>query len=135
MLGKKLGSMGKRSKKAKAKAKASLANASPEDSHYECLLRAGECDREGSHSPTTTTPTGTFVVYVGGERQRFVVPTSHLSHPLMRILLEKAQSEFGFNQRNGLVVPCSVNAFREVINAVECCNGRFDFGDLVHEFL
>ncbi|XP_047966105.1 auxin-responsive protein SAUR50-like [Salvia hispanica] len=127
MLGKKLGSMGKRSKKAKA-----TANAALEDSHYECLLRAGEC---GSHSPTTTTPTGTFVVYVGGERERFVVPTSHLSHPLMRILLEKAQSEFGFNQRNGLVVPCSVNAFREVINAVECCNGRFEFGDLVHEFL
>ncbi|KAL1566141.1 indole-3-acetic acid-induced protein ARG7-like [Salvia divinorum] len=127
MLGKRLGSMGKRSKKAKA-----AANASPEDSHYECLLGAGECD---SPATATATPTGTFVVYVGGERQRFVVPTSHLTHPLMRILLEKAHSEFGFDQRNGLVVPCSVNAFREVINAVECCNGRFDFGDLVHEFL
>ncbi|KAH6797580.1 hypothetical protein C2S52_022134 [Perilla frutescens var. hirtella] len=130
MLGKKLGSMKKLTKKSKV-----VSNADPEQSHYECLLRVR--DNEGGFSPTATTTksTGTFVVYVGGERQRFVVPTSHLSHPLFKILLEKASNEFGFNQRNGLVVPCSVNAFQEVINAVECCNGRFDFGELVDEFL
>ena len=101
-----------------------------EPSHHECLLRDYE---EGS--PSGTTPTGYFAVYVGEERQRFVVPTSFLSHPLFKMLLEKAYNEFGFDQRNGLVVPCSVSTFQEVVNAVECCNGKFDFGNLVEEFV
>ncbi|KAI3472094.1 hypothetical protein Pfo_029382 [Paulownia fortunei] len=127
MLGKKLDSMKKLAKKVRA-----IGNANTEPSYYECLLR----DNEGGSSPTTTTtPTGTFPVYVGEHRQRFVVPTSYLSHPLFKIVLEKAYNEFGFDQRNGLVVPCSVAAFQEVISAVECCNGKFDFGDLVEEFI
>lgn len=88
------------------------------------------------YSPSaTTTPTGTFAVYVGDERRRFVVPTGYLSHPLFRMLLDKAYNEFGFEQKSGLVVPCSVAAFQEVVSAVECCNGNFHFGDLVEEFL
>ncbi|KAL7258852.1 hypothetical protein ACSBR1_004877 [Camellia fascicularis] len=64
------------------------------------------------------TPTGHFAVYVGEERWRFVVPTGFLSHPLFKMLLEKAYDKFGFEQRDGLVVPCSVAAFREVVSAV-----------------
>ncbi|KAL8039755.1 hypothetical protein ABFX02_10G057100 [Erythranthe guttata] len=121
MLGKKLGSMKKLAKKV---------NMQPRQPrpHYECLLGDGG-------TAMTTTPTGTFPVYVGERRERFVVPTSYLSHPLFKILLEKAYDEFGFDQRNGLVVPCSVVAFQEVICAVECCNRKFDFGKLVEEFL
>ncbi|KAK4392058.1 Auxin-responsive protein SAUR50 [Sesamum angolense] len=126
MLGKKLGSMKKLAKKVKV-----IGNANRDPSPHECLLR----DNDGGASSPTTTPTGTFVVYVGDDRQRFVVPTGYLSHPLFKILLEKAYNEFGFNQRNGLVVPCSVAAFQEVVSAVECCNGKFDFGDLVEEFI
>lgn len=132
MLGKKLGSMKKLAKKVKV-----IRNADPRPPYYECLLKDDDDDNGGATTPVTptTTPTGTFVVYVGEDRQRFLVPTGYLSHPLIKILLEKAYNEFGFNQRNGLVVPCSVNAFQEVITAVECCNGRFDFGDLVEEFI
>ncbi|KAK4789364.1 hypothetical protein SAY86_020683 [Trapa natans] len=80
---------------------------------------------------------GFVAVYVGEERRRFVVPTGSLSHPLFRMILEKAHEEFGFSQRSGLVVPCSVVAFQEAMNAVECCNGswRFEFGNLVDEFI
>ncbi|KAL7204144.1 hypothetical protein ACSBR2_017248 [Camellia fascicularis] len=35
------------------------------------------------------------------------------------MLLEKAYDEFGFEQRDGLVVPCSVAAFQEVVSAVQ----------------
>ncbi|CAA0841030.1 SAUR-like auxin-responsive protein family [Striga hermonthica] len=80
------------------------------------------------------TPTGTFPVYVGEKRERFVVHRNHLSHPLFKILLDKARDEFGFGQRSGLVLPCSVGAFQEIMIAVENSNG-FDFGDLVGEFL
>ncbi|KAF9680862.1 hypothetical protein SADUNF_Sadunf06G0165700 [Salix dunnii] len=98
-------------------------------SHRECLLRGHNFD------DAVKTPTGFFAIYVGEDRERFVAPTSCLSHPLFKMLLEKSYNEFGFEQGNGLVVPCSVSTFQEVLNAVECCNGGFDFGNLVEEFL
>ncbi|XP_073062012.1 auxin-responsive protein SAUR23-like [Primulina eburnea] len=130
MLGKKLGSMKKLAKKVR-----SFRNGEPvETSHSVCLLRY----TDGGSSPTaaaTRPTTGTFAAYVGEDRQRFMVPTSYLKHPLFKMMLEKAYNEFGFDQRNGLVVPCSVAAFQEVMSVVRCCNGRFDFGELVEEFV
>lgn len=124
-------------KKLAKKVKAISISDRPHD--HKCLLikdNNEEDEEEASYSPTTTkTPTGTFVVYVGKDRQRFVVPTGYLSHPLFKILLNKAYNEFGFQQESGLVVPCSVTAFQDVTNAVECCNKNFNFGDLVEEFL
>uniref|UniRef100_A0A7N0UXD3 SAUR family protein n=1 Tax=Kalanchoe fedtschenkoi TaxID=63787 RepID=A0A7N0UXD3_KALFE len=106
---------------------------------YKYLLRdhcqGSEEDQKEEGGGGPSTPTGYFAVYVGEERRRFVVRTSFLSHPLFKMLLEKASREFGFQQRDGLVVPCSVLAFQEVINSVKCCNGKFEFGDLVDEFL
>ncbi|KAG5126370.1 hypothetical protein JHK82_027205 [Glycine max] len=99
--------------------------------YQECLLKGYE---EGKESPSSTTPTGFFALYVGEERQRYVVPTSYLSHPLFKMLLEKAYNEFGFAQRNGLVVPCSVSTFQEVVNAIECNNGKFDLGKIFEDF-
>ncbi|KAM0044750.1 putative small auxin-up RNA [Helianthus debilis subsp. tardiflorus] len=81
------------------------------------------------------TPRGFLAVYVGEERQRFVVPTSSLSHPLFKILLAKAGEEFGYEQKNGLAVPCSVAAFQEVVTVIKCCRGMFDFQHLVPEFI
>ncbi|KAK7278682.1 hypothetical protein RJT34_23717 [Clitoria ternatea] len=99
--------------------------------YQECLLKG----YEEESSPSSTTPTGFFALYVGEERQRYVVPTSYLSHPLFKMLLEKAYNEFGFAQRNGLVVPCSVSTFQEVINAIECNNGKFDLGKIFEDFV
>lgn len=101
------------------------------DDHQESLLR----DQEDQSPNSRKTPTGFFAIYVGEERQRHVVPTSYLSHPLFKMLLQKAYDEFGFEQRNGLVVPCSVSTFREVLNAIECSNGRFDCSKIFDDFL
>ncbi|KAF5473555.1 hypothetical protein F2P56_010157 [Juglans regia] len=125
MMGKKMLSFKKLAKKVKV-----LVRVAQELTLHEYLLKEFE---EASLSPKT--PTGFFAVYVGEERQRFVVPTSFLSHPLFKILLEKSYNEFGFEQSTGLVVPCSVSTFQEVLNAVECSNGKFDFGKLVEEFI
>ncbi|KAK1300157.1 hypothetical protein QJS10_CPB13g01543 [Acorus calamus] len=78
-------------------------------------------------------PAGHLPVYVGGDRARFIVPVQSLSHPLFRMLLEKTYREYGFEQRCGLVVLCSVSFFREVLRAVECCHGRFQIENLVEE--
>lgn len=92
-------------------------------------------DDEDHVSTTITTPRGFLAVYVGDERKRFVVPTSCLSHPLFKILLAKASEEYGYEQQNGLAVPCSVVAFQEVVMVTKSCRGMFDFRHLVQEFI
>ncbi|TKY61971.1 Auxin-responsive protein SAUR23 [Spatholobus suberectus] len=105
-------------------------NSDPDPAHHECLLKGYE-----EEFATKIPPVGFFALYVGEERQRYVVPTRYLSHPLFKMLLEKAYNEFGFSQRNGLVVPCSVSTFQEVVNAIECNNGKFNLGNFFAEFV
>ncbi|XP_031264442.1 auxin-induced protein 15A-like [Pistacia vera] len=126
MLGKKIVSFKKLAKKVKVMG----GSGKSKQSQNEYLL--GEYEDTASMTPT---PTGFFAVYVGEERERFVVPTGYLSHPLFKMLLEKSYNEFGFEQSSGLVVPCSVSAFQEIVNAVECSNRRFEFGKLVEELI
>ncbi|XP_056697800.1 protein SMALL AUXIN UP-REGULATED RNA 12 [Spinacia oleracea] len=104
-----------------------------EHSHRQSLLVRGLLEEE-LLTPTKI-PTGFFAVYVGQGRERFLVPTSFLSHPLFKILLEKAYEEFGFEQKNGLIVPCSVSTFQEVVNAVGTNHGKFDMRKLFEEFV
>ncbi|KAD3068286.1 hypothetical protein R6Q59_017665 [Mikania micrantha] len=131
MLGKKISSVKNLAKKAKVRGDIKR-------SQSERLLKYDEEEASLSSScssPSCKTPTGFFTVYVGEERRRFVVPMGYLSHPLFKMLLEKSSEEFGFGQKNGLVVPCSVNAFEEVVSVVESCNGKCDLSNLVEEFL
>ncbi|KVH95888.1 Auxin responsive SAUR protein [Cynara cardunculus var. scolymus] len=100
--------------------------------HYECLLSSDNDDKQAYRS-CTSTPRGCIALYVGEERRRFVVQTAHLSHPLFQMLLEKTAEEFGFDQKDRLVVPCSVDVFLEVVSSVKCNNGKFDLRYLVEE--
>ncbi|AEC09217.1 putative small auxin-up RNA [Arabidopsis thaliana] len=104
------------------------------ESTYNESLLMNEADEAAMMA--SKTPTGTFAVYVGEERVKRVVPTSYLNHPLFRMLLDKSHDEFlCFEQKVMLVVPCSLSVFQDVVNAVESCNGNFDFGEFVEEFL
>ncbi|GAA0171288.1 hypothetical protein Leryth_023128 [Lithospermum erythrorhizon] len=60
-------------------------------------------------------PQGCFSVYVGVEKQRFVMKTRFLNHPLFKMLLEEAESEYGFNSEGPLALPCDVNLFVKVL--------------------
>ena len=51
-------------------------------------------------------PKGHFVVYVGKELKRFVIPLSYLKNSMFQQLLEKAADEYGFDYSNGIVIPC-----------------------------
>ncbi|CAL9104546.1 unnamed protein product [Musa textilis] len=51
-------------------------------------------------------PKGHFVVYVGKNRSRFIVPISYLDHPEFQGLLRQAEEEFGFEHHMGLTIPC-----------------------------
>ncbi|KAM0857214.1 hypothetical protein ACQ4PT_048614 [Festuca glaucescens] len=61
---------------------------------------------------------GCFSVYVGAGRQRFVVHTECLNHPLFRTLLEEAE-EFGYVAAGPLELPCDAEAFARVLEQIE----------------
>lgn len=111
--------------------------------HYRSLSadsrRAEDLKREGSGggSRDDEIPEGCLAVYVGEERKRFVIPTVYLSHPVFHMLLDKAREEYGFRQKEGLTVPCSVEVFEESLWIIECSqatSGQFDLGLLVSNF-
>uniref|UniRef100_A0ACD5XTZ0 Uncharacterized protein n=1 Tax=Avena sativa TaxID=4498 RepID=A0ACD5XTZ0_AVESA len=62
---------------------------------------------------------GCFAVYVGTERQRFVVHTECVNHPLFQALLEEAEEAFGYASAGPLELPCNTKAFAEVLEQIE----------------
>ncbi|KAK7244882.1 hypothetical protein RIF29_39711 [Crotalaria pallida] len=126
MLGTKLEPIKKLAKKVKV-----IGEGDSDPDYHKSLIK----EYEEESSTTNTIQPGFFALYVGEEHQRYVVPTSYLSHPLFKMLLEKASNEFGFEQRNGLVIPCSVSTFQEVVNVIECNNGKFDLAKIIVEFV
>ncbi|TXG59826.1 hypothetical protein EZV62_014399 [Acer yangbiense] len=71
-------------------------------------------DEEGDHLPGGDVPKGHFVVYVGENRSRHIVPISCLSHPEFQALLQKSEDEFGFKQEMGLTIPCDEVVFLSI---------------------
>ncbi|KAJ8426408.1 hypothetical protein Cgig2_032153 [Carnegiea gigantea] len=59
-------------------------------------------------------PKGHFVVYVGDNRSRYIIPISFLSHPKFQCLLQRPEEEFGFDHDMGLIIPCEEVVFRSL---------------------
>ncbi|KZV46486.1 hypothetical protein F511_10591 [Dorcoceras hygrometricum] len=75
------------------------------------------------HSSTprhVNVPTGCFSVYVGPEKRRFVIETKFLNHSLFRMLLEDAETEYGFSCDGPLLLPCEVDLFCKVLAEMKC---------------
>ncbi|GAB4860386.1 hypothetical protein Ancab_035544 [Ancistrocladus abbreviatus] len=64
-------------------------------------------------------PEGCFSVYVGPEKQRFVVEVKYANHPLFRMLLEDAELEYGYNSEGPLMLPCDVDLFYRALAEME----------------
>jgi len=60
-------------------------------------------------------PHGCFPVHVGAERERFVVKTKYVNHPLFQKLLEEAEQEYGFDCDGPIWLPCNVDLFYKVL--------------------
>ncbi|KAL6350203.1 hypothetical protein AAG906_004145 [Vitis piasezkii] len=71
-------------------------------------------------------PEGCFSVYVGPEKQRFVIKTEYANHPLFKILLEEAELEYGYNSEGPLALPCNVEIFHKVLL-------EMDSSDKIHQ--
>lgn len=63
-------------------------------------------------------PKGHFVVYVGEEMKRFVVPISYLKNPMLQHLLQKAAEEFGFDSHDSIVLPCDASTFQRITDLI-----------------
>lgn len=66
-------------------------------------------------STTVVAPEGCFSVYVGPQMQRFVIKTEYVNHPLFKMLLEEAESEYGYSSQGPIVLPCNVDVFYKVL--------------------
>ncbi|XVF49570.1 hypothetical protein PTKIN_Ptkin04bG0023000 [Pterospermum kingtungense] len=64
-------------------------------------------------------PEGCFSVYVGPQRQRFVIKTEFANHPLFKMLLEDAELEYGFTSEGPLLLPCDVDLFYKVLAEID----------------
>ncbi|KAH6819469.1 SAUR-like auxin-responsive protein family [Perilla frutescens var. frutescens] len=74
----------------------------------------------GGEGRRKAAPTGCFPVYVGPEKQRFVMKAEFANHPLFKMLLEDAELEYGFSSDGPLLLPCHVDLFCKVLAEMEC---------------
>ncbi|KAK4771546.1 hypothetical protein SAY87_032078 [Trapa incisa] len=63
-------------------------------------------------------PKGHFVVYVGQNRSRHVIPITLLDHPEFQALLRMAEEEFGFDHDMGLTLPCEEAVFQSLTSSM-----------------
>ncbi|KAL3532743.1 hypothetical protein ACH5RR_006264 [Cinchona calisaya] len=81
------------------------------------------CDSDEDSCPSPElphdVPKGYLAVYVGPELRRFIIPTSYLSDPLFKVLLEKVEEEFGFDHSGGLTIPCEIETFKYLLKCME----------------
>ncbi|XP_045821680.1 auxin-induced protein X15-like [Trifolium pratense] len=64
-------------------------------------------------------PNGYLCVYVGPERQRFVIKIKIFNHPLFKTLLEDVENEYGYTNDGPLWFPCDVELFCETLVEIE----------------
>ncbi|CAN8268363.1 unnamed protein product [Cochlearia groenlandica] len=81
-----------------------------------------DSDEENTQSsvpPPSDVPEGNLAVYVGPELSRFIIPTNFLSHSLFKVLLEKAEEEYGFDHSGAITIPCEVETFKFLLKCIE----------------
>ncbi|XP_057529600.1 auxin-responsive protein SAUR40-like [Amaranthus tricolor] len=71
-------------------------------------------------------PKGCLSVYVGPDKQRFVLKIECTNHPLFRMLLEEAESVYGFQSDGPLLLPCEVHIFLKILYEMD---GNDDYDD------
>ncbi|XP_043703804.1 auxin-responsive protein SAUR71-like [Telopea speciosissima] len=92
---------------------------SPDKSSFS--TRSSSSKRSGNTRSQQVAPEGCFAVYVGPQRQRFVMKMKYANHPLFKMLLEEAEEKYGYNSQGPLALPnCDVDQFYEVLSEMNC---------------
>lgn len=73
-----------------------------------------------SKSSVVLAPQGCFCVYVGPEKEKFIIKAKYANHPLFKLLLEDAEMEYGYCSQGPILLPCDVNLFYSVLSQMDC---------------
>ncbi|XP_059440938.1 auxin-responsive protein SAUR72-like [Corylus avellana] len=91
----------------------------PTDLDTSTLTKSKPCHRTKTSSDrqkkSQVAPEGCFSVYVGPQKQRFVVKAKFANHPLFAMLLEDAEAEYGYSSEGPILLPCDVDLFYRVL--------------------
>ncbi|GMI95401.1 SMALL AUXIN UPREGULATED RNA 55 [Hibiscus trionum] len=98
------------------------------------FLSMEEDNNRQKNKHSRVAPQGCFSVYVGPQRQRFVVKTEMTNHPLFKLLLEDAELEYGFCSQGPLLLPCEVDLFYKVLAEIDDNNGDGEISACVCSF-
>ncbi|XP_022716120.1 uncharacterized protein LOC111275201 [Durio zibethinus] len=83
---------------------------------WHCSPKSSSLEEDkGKKKCDQVAPQGCFSVYVGPQRQRFVIKTKFANHPLFKMLLEDAELEYGYSSEGPLLLPCDVDLFYKVL--------------------
>ncbi|XWS47777.1 hypothetical protein CRYUN_Cryun13aG0014200 [Craigia yunnanensis] len=82
---------------------------------WHCIPRSSFLEEDKGKKKCQVAPQGCLFVYVGPQRQRFVIKTEFANHPLFKMLLEDAELEYGFSSEGPLLLPCEVDLFYKVL--------------------
>ncbi|CAN4100619.1 unnamed protein product [Withania somnifera] len=70
-------------------------------------------------SPVVLAPQGCFYVYVGPEKEKFIIKAKYANHPLFKMLLEDAEMEYGYSTQGPILLPCDVDHFHKVLGQMD----------------
>ncbi|XP_057529681.1 protein SMALL AUXIN UP-REGULATED RNA 9-like [Amaranthus tricolor] len=73
---------------------------------------------KNNHEVCEDVPKGHFVVYVGPNRSRYIVPISWLANFEFQSLLQQAEEEYGFKHNMGITIPCDELVFLSVVSSL-----------------
>ncbi|CAI8619344.1 unnamed protein product [Vicia faba] len=76
---------------------------------------------------TKKPPNGCVCVYVGAERQRFIIKIKIFNHPLFKTFLEDVENEYGYRNDGPLWLPCEVDLFYEALVEIESAEDDMAF--------
>ncbi|CAJ2676351.1 unnamed protein product [Trifolium pratense] len=91
--------------------------------HYsysdDCNCNNNVVNVHNSNDKNRCPPSGCVSVFVGTERERFTIPVRFLNLHIFKCLLGEAAEEFGLEVKGGLVFPCEIVFFKEILKHVK----------------
>ncbi|CAL5214733.1 unnamed protein product [Lathyrus oleraceus] len=92
-----------------------------EDSSRSCSYDklSGKKFNKKQKNNTKKPANGCVCVYVGAERQRFIIKIKIFNHPLFKTLLESVENEYGYRNDGPLWLHCEVDLFNEAVLEIE----------------
>ncbi|XP_058734097.1 auxin-responsive protein SAUR32-like [Vicia villosa] len=85
-------------------------------SYYKLCSETRHKKQKDSHKKP---PHGCVCVYVGDERQRFIIKIKIFNHPLFKQFLEDVENEYGYGKDGPLWLPCNVDMFCKTLVEIQ----------------